>query len=234
MTALLDVLTVASFGVSVLGAAKPTFDWITGNTIGKKLDGLSRDISRLEEHVWRFPEPEVIDITKSHQQTLGSAEMMRELVSPIQKDIGYDSLFSEPIKTPDILKHELQNNPEQILFRIQPLDSGAIDKDLFEDPTLTPVIFFKNGKNFIGWSKIGYLRSHLNIDYQAKAAREITSNIAKKAADLIISETKRALDSPEKEILPSRREVPVPTPNAEARSAWIGRDWKRGKIGYQR
>lgn len=161
----MDLGTIAAV-ISILGAGKSAYDFITGTTVSKKLLRLFERSQRLDKHIFYQSTQEVRDATLSRQRLVTDLAKIRSVAEPVQKALNAEVLLSTPIFSPMRLKKAFEWNPEEVLFGITPLRGDDLPGVYLKDPTLVPVTFSRWGQEFIGFLKVGYARDYLDLEYK--------------------------------------------------------------------
>ncbi|MDM8541214.1 DUF1080 domain-containing protein [Desulfococcaceae bacterium HSG9] len=160
------LIETLSTGISIINTAKTLYDWITGNTIAKKVDAISNQLTVLDKHLYYLPEQEIWDLKNSQKQIAYNVAVIQQTMSPLQHVTGNELIISKPISSPQRLRGIFEKNPEDILSHIQPITKSYLSNDYMSDPTLIPVTFTRWNQPFVGLMKIGYACDFLNLEYK--------------------------------------------------------------------
>jgi len=152
-------------GISILGGGKSAYDWITGNTISRKLNAVDARLQRLDERLYYYAQQELSDPRVGSQNVITNPSAIRHATRPLQSVLDRDLVVSTPILTPKQLRRALRSDPEEILFGITMVTAMGLPSKYLEDPTLLPVTFTKSGSIYIGFLKVGYARDYLGVEY---------------------------------------------------------------------
>lgn len=165
MAAIETCLTILGLGANVAGL----HSWFTGLKAGAEIQKLQReleqlraDVQRLSPHILYAPSvQQVRDITRTRQEQLDDARIIRELLEPIQQGIGDVILSTSILAAPKKLKEAVVKNPWDIFIEITPLHRARRPTN----PALVPILFSDGANQYIGWQTQGALLMLFDCEY---------------------------------------------------------------------
>ncbi|MCP4545448.1 MAG: hypothetical protein GY835_03140 [bacterium] len=163
---------VESF-LTVLGAtsaAASLHSWFSGIKAGgtieeaiRQLEILHAKVERISDHILYAPDVEQVQSFDSQASKLTDPRELREVLEPMQSNLGTDLLATGVISTPEKLKAAFRKDPWEVLIEARP--ASRMKKPT--NPDLVPILFLDQGTLYVGWQTRGVLPILLDCDYEA-------------------------------------------------------------------
>jgi Pyruvate/2-oxoacid:ferredoxin oxidoreductase delta subunit len=141
----------------------------TGNKTEQHLQQLSQQLNTtqlqvesLSDSIRYVPELQgVRDVTKSRQEIVDDLRQVRSHLEPVQRALEEDIVSSAMIWIPDKMKTAMVRNSWEVLLEIRPasLATRPTNSDLM------PVMFEREGTQYIGWQLRGTLPMLFDCEY---------------------------------------------------------------------
>lgn len=180
---LLEWINNVATGITIGSGAISVQSLISGYTLAKRVDLIASRLemldgrivkvdaalTRLDTRLYSSGQQSVF-VTKSSGLALPNAKLiMPTKATLLQFGPSFEStslIADAGLEAPKGFFQEFINEPEHFLHAVQPLRSGMPDIATLRDPTLVPWHFKKDGIDYIGFVKKGYLKSYLGIEFK--------------------------------------------------------------------
>ncbi|MEJ0011098.1 MAG: hypothetical protein WDM94_00455 [Bauldia sp.] len=163
-----NIISIGSAAIGVGGSAASIYSAVSAIATGKfqnqvlSLLAPKHKVVRLNEHIlWA---PESAPFVAPGAKQLDPRVMLRSL-ERAQQILKQDIITSGVLASPDELLRQFNLNPKDCLVGIEPLQTLRSGRS----PDWAPVLFSKDGVPYIGWQKVGMLRTILGFEFSGDA-----------------------------------------------------------------
>ncbi|WP_084113146.1 SEC-C domain-containing protein [Belnapia moabensis] len=188
------ILELIANGITLIGAARDLHGWVTGYSLARKIDEINHRVEQIDGKVWDIKR----NLTRygnfvfHHDQneiigSKNSAGIIKENKKLLVPEINLlvpknksSIVLSNFLQLPENFLKSFKDNPDQFLFFNFKL--GARDlppNNILHDKTLVPVHYNINGEEYVGFIKVGYLKSYLGFEYQSIIHSQKSAHIFK-------------------------------------------------------
>jgi hypothetical protein len=147
-------------GVDAIGRIARTYKDVTGVTIGEHAIKLMHQWSSQHEPIQKL-DSNILYVPTKRQAVYGQAPghklpdaVLVEQLRPIATAMQAPVLATLPATLPEIVERQMNQNPRDLFFAIQPVEFAASPR-----PDLFPIAYTERGRAFVGWQKRGVLKA---------------------------------------------------------------------------
>jgi hypothetical protein len=148
------------YGADAIGRLARTYKDVTGVTIGEHAIKLMHQwnsqhepIHKLDSNILYAPTKRQVVYGQAPGHRLPDAVLVDQL-RPIAMATQGPVLATLPAALPPIVESQMNQNPRELFFAIQPVEFAKAPR-----PDLFPIAYTERGRAFIGWQKRGVLKT---------------------------------------------------------------------------
>ena len=159
-------IEVISSLVTIFGAVRGIYNWVTGATVTNQIKNVENKINRIADNIY-FLEKNEISYTGESSIASQPFEYKKHIeeLSTVQKVFDSSIILTNPIGIPKNMANVISSNPDELLYDIKPILSIKDVITSYDDKTIIPVSFYKWGQQFVGHTKRGILFDKFHLDY---------------------------------------------------------------------
>lgn len=154
--------------ISIAGAAASSYSAVSAIATrafqGRLLDEVQRlnsTVQNLNEKITYLPSSRPISIGGGRVVAPIAPPEALQLLDPVQQSFDQEIISAGLLPTPNALMEQLNRNPWDCLDGVVPVQFNKLDRS----SDWAPIMFVHDGTPFVGWQKIGVLRSVFGLEY---------------------------------------------------------------------